>query len=83
MTTIGLIGAAKDMTALKAAGVPSFYAGSWTAFRRYLKPGDTAVVTQASRISRTPERATAIIRELADAGITVRILDSGERVGQS
>ena len=74
MTTTGFVGAGKDVAALRAAGVPSLYAGSWTAFRRYLKPGDTAVVTQASRISRTPERATAIIRELAGAGITVAVL---------
>jgi hypothetical protein len=75
---IGFVGTGKDQDTLRAAGVVSLYVGSWGSCRRALHPGDTVVVTEARRIARRPERVETVARELAEAGITLVILDRSE-----
>jgi hypothetical protein len=81
MAKIGFIGAGKDHAALKAAGADTFYIGTWTGFQKRLQPGDTAMVTRAGHITRSPRRFAAITTELAKAGIGLVILDHTEGSG--
>jgi DNA invertase Pin-like site-specific DNA recombinase len=78
MAKIGFVGSGKDYNALRAAGASSLHIGTWRGFQRSLERGDTAIVTRADRITRSPKRFDTITRELAEAGIELVILDQAE-----
>ncbi len=78
----------RQMDELKAAGAERIYSdvGSgkkdavrpqWDELLRSLRPGDTLMVTELSRLGRSTSQLSVLADELAEQGIDLRILNLG------
>lgn len=50
---------------------------AWDELRRALRPGDTLVVTELSRLGRSTAELAALLDELSDQGVALKVLGLG------